>query len=522
MLPLSKWFRNICSCLILLTLWGSLGCKTNRSQHTHEAPIEAGDSSAATTLREPRLRFEQPSALYLIGEDASTQELVERAETYAAQASSEFALAGRQVKSLVESFKHRQAPAAPSSLKRTQQLDSTPIPTSKLVRQGAFTEPTAAPRQGAEIELIKAYSNQGMSLPVRMIHSIDDLQVGMGEKIYIDLSKKQYELLEEKHAANPPSPNRSYKLVSTAKDGSDRVRVEVADMSIERTEEYLRSKRVLMFNLEDTRRAEQWDKVKEDLEKTLASQFSFSLGEVIGRGAFGEAFLVKNPNMEPYVIKKMSTRDPEAMREVAILTQGTCAGCLQYYGAFLKRGEIYLASEYAPGGTLVPKGIKSSFKREQFIELMRQAKQLADKGMIHKDLKPENIFIGADGKPKIADWGIAQRHPTQFSPAGTPYTIPPEVFKGSSIEPGYADRVHTFAVAMAMLEAKAPSSFLLNNRKLAENNRKGVSNVSFLKKILFGFSKAEREILEEMLEPDYKKRLSISEALQRWQSLPTK
>lgn len=83
-------------------------------------------------------------------------------------------------------------------------------------------------------------------------------------------------------------------------------------------------------------------------------------------------------------------------------------------------GADYLVVEYAPGGTLRsqfnagkggsgPNGIGDHARRtiEIGIGVAKGLQAIHLAGLVHRDLKPDNILIGADGTPKIADFGIA-------------------------------------------------------------------------------------------------------------------
>src|SRR3712207_443799 len=73
----------------------------------------------------------------------------------------------------------------------------------------------------------------------------------------------------------------------------------------------------------------------------------------------------------------------------------------------------YIAMEYVPGGTL-----KDRILREGTLdpdEAARLASQVAEalqaaheRGIVHRDVKPQNVLLGAEGDAKVADSGIAR------------------------------------------------------------------------------------------------------------------
>jgi len=94
----------------------------------------------------------------------------------------------------------------------------------------------------------------------------------------------------------------------------------------------------------------------------------------------------------------------------------------------------WIAMEYIDGGSLARKVGKLSLKEAsriviQILETMNTVNRLS--GSIHRDIKPGNILLTRDGKPRIADWGLGKHlmegtHTFGFK--GTPYYSAPEQF----------------------------------------------------------------------------------------------
>ncbi len=106
-----------------------------------------------------------------------------------------------------------------------------------------------------------------------------------------------------------------------------------------------------------------------------------------------------------------------------------------------------------------------------------------EKGVLHRDLKPDNILILPDDSPKIADFGLAQSsmysnaEDSDNKPAGTPYYMAPEIFNGVSSGAKadiYAFGVTAYQLATGSLPFTAPSLLLLaeahENQPLPEIN----------------------------------------------------
>src|SRR5262249_31836357 len=88
-------------------------------------------------------------------------------------------------------------------------------------------------------------------------------------------------------------------------------------------------------------------------------------------------------------------------------------------------GQYYLTMEYAPGGTVWDRmhlfgGKLPAHEVLQIIRETAQGLSAAEKaGVIHRDIKPDNLMYGSDGSIKLADLGLAKRR----MPVGDPEKV---------------------------------------------------------------------------------------------------
>ncbi len=99
----------------------------------------------------------------------------------------------------------------------------------------------------------------------------------------------------------------------------------------------------------------------------------------------------------------------------------------------------YIAMEFLPGGSLKGRIGKEKISLEQAVEWMKQMASALNyahkRGVVHQDIKPDNIFITQEGNLKIGDFGLAQ---IATGPAfertaqgkGSPAYMSPELCRG--------------------------------------------------------------------------------------------
>ncbi len=112
---------------------------------------------------------------------------------------------------------------------------------------------------------------------------------------------------------------------------------------------------------------------------------------------------------------------------------------VKVYGRGVVEGRPYMANEYIKGQTLRDKlNFSMSLTLSEACEVMLQLTDgvsfIHSKGIVHRDIKPDNLFYMSDGTLKIADFGIATpigEKPKSDAIQGTIYYCSPEVLTGA-------------------------------------------------------------------------------------------
>jgi WNK lysine deficient protein kinase len=158
---------------------------------------------------------------------------------------------------------------------------------------------------------------------------------------------------------------------------------------------------------------------------------------------------------------KSKTKDEKQriVREIELLNSMNHPNIMKFYGSWLNRDinnkiiKINFATEMSTGS------LKSFLYRYKFFKLehvknwcrqiLEGLKYLHEQGIIHRDLKCENIFIHGDtSEIFIGDFGLSLRSEKGKSSVGTPEYMAPELFGDTP----YDDKIDMYAFGMCMLE----------------------------------------------------------------------
>ena len=171
----------------------------------------------------------------------------------------------------------------------------------------------------------------------------------------------------------------------------------------------------------------------------------FALVGFIGRGGMGEVWEAEQHHPRRRVALK--TIHPNRVsrgarkrfrHEAELLGQLQHPGIPQIYAAGEDRGRLFLAMEKVEGQPLDVKALAARpvHDRVRMVIQICEAVQHAHlRGVLHRDIKPDNILLDPSGQPKVLDFGIAHTIDTATSRvAGTPAYMSPEQFAGKRLD----------------------------------------------------------------------------------------
>jgi eukaryotic-like serine/threonine-protein kinase len=201
----------------------------------------------------------------------------------------------------------------------------------------------------------------------------------------------------------------------------------------------------------------------------------YVLSDLLGEGGMGRVYLAADRllgrEVALKVLRERYAQNAEFVgrfeREARAAASLNYPNIVQVYDlGTTSDGTYYIAMEHVPGATLKDKILKEGPLEDS--EAVRLASQIADalgvahaRGIVHRDVKPQNVLLGAEGDAKVADFGVARAASATSSVSsgeqvlGTAKYMSPEQATGDRVGPA-SDLYSLGVVLYEMLTGEVP------------------------------------------------------------------
>uniref|UniRef100_A0A673XMP2 Tyrosine-protein kinase n=1 Tax=Salmo trutta TaxID=8032 RepID=A0A673XMP2_SALTR len=155
-------------------------------------------------------------------------------------------------------------------------------------------------------------------------------------------------------------------------------------------------------------------------KKWILNHEDVILGELLGKGNFGEVFKGTLRDKTPVAVKTCKEDLPQELKikflsEARILKQYDHANIVKLIGVCTQRQPIYIVMELVPGGDFLSflRKKKEDLKTKQLVKFSLDAAAgmayLELKNCIHRDLAARNCLVGESNLLKISDFGMSRQ-----------------------------------------------------------------------------------------------------------------
>jgi WD40 repeat protein len=192
----------------------------------------------------------------------------------------------------------------------------------------------------------------------------------------------------------------------------------------------------------------------------------YEIRGVLGRGGMGEVWLARDVKLQVEValkaVRPEKLADPLALDRLraevrsarAVASPQVC----RVYDLIEADGAEYVSMEYVDGVTLKHvldnrSPLELGEAREIALQLLAGLGAIHESGLVHRDVKPENVMLTRAGRVVLMDFGIAKAVAGSGTVAGTPAYWAPEQAAGAPADP----RADVFAAGIVLAEMVSPA-----------------------------------------------------------------